>query len=518
MTLDPGTVLDGRYEVEALLGVGGMAEVFLARHVTLGSLHAVKLIDGLSPAVRRRLLAEGQIQAALRHPNVVAVTDAFETGGTPALVLEYVRGPSLAEVLVEFPLSDLAIDDLVTQLLAGVEAAHERGIVHRDLKPTNLLIDVGRMVPVLKVADFGLVKVLEGRPRSLTRPGTSLGTPEFMSPEQIRDSSQVDKRADIFSLGAILYELVTRERCFAWEDLLDLYNRIDAGSYVPVRELNPHAPQRVVNANAAALQPDRDRRCPDIPSLRRLWFAGAPPRPSRSPWHDGAWLRFAGRWNPALDPSFSGGHPIPDPSPSPAVPRPPLVRDDRPTLPIATPARPSSAVGWGVAVLAIAAAGAALTLPFVHPPVARPQSRPPTPAVAPKTPDPAPLAEIAAPSAPSALLSRPTRSPVPAPAPAPVPVPVPMPPPDLVLTSTPSPVPPPAPTFEITGADGMTLSLRDDAGHAVPLSDAGFGRYTLIAFFEPRVPTDVATLELSPGSRVTVRCSANARKCVANQN
>lgn len=147
-----------RYEVEALLGAGGMAVVYRVRHTSLGSLHALKVLTHAAPGVARRLMQEGRVQSSLRHRHVVTVTE-------------------------------------------GVAAAHQAGLVHRDLKPGNVLTDTSGPALTAKVADFGIAKLhLADRSVALTGTRVALGTPSYVAPEQILDSKRVDARADLFSL------------------------------------------------------------------------------------------------------------------------------------------------------------------------------------------------------------------------------------------------------------------------------------------------------------------------------
>jgi len=279
MPLTPGQSID-RYTVERFLGRGGMAEVYKVRHATLGSLHALKVLTDLTGRIRERLIQEGQLQNRLQHPNVVRVTDVFEVGGSTGLLMEYVEGPSLAGWLADnHPDFDEA-ERVFQGVLAGVERAHELGIVHRDLKPGNIMMSVqrGRWQP--KVADFGLAKALErdDAPEH-TRSGMLLGTPGYMSPEQIRDSKTVDHRSDIFSLGCVLYVLVCRRRPFHGTDTLEVFNAVANGRFIPPRQLNPEIPERMERAIAGCLLADRDARIPDCATLRQVLDA----RPSWSP-------------------------------------------------------------------------------------------------------------------------------------------------------------------------------------------------------------------------------------------
>ncbi|MCB9669562.1 MAG: serine/threonine protein kinase [Alphaproteobacteria bacterium] len=217
---DPGGLLRlgetvEKYVIEGELGQGGMARVYRVRHQTLGTHHALKVLTLASPGVRKRLLLEGRTQARLRHPNIVAVTDVLELPFGTGLILEFINGPTLEDLVLrkrELPFE--AIDELAAAgVLEGVAYAHGEGLVHRDLKPANVLCQIvgGRLVP--KVADFGLVKSVDGL--SNTRSGVAMGTPRYMSPEQIRDAKHVDERTDVFAMGVVLYFLITGRDCFA---------------------------------------------------------------------------------------------------------------------------------------------------------------------------------------------------------------------------------------------------------------------------------------------------------------
>lgn len=284
-----GTQVD-RYVIEGVLGEGGMAVVYRARHAQLGSAHAIKVLTIPSKAIRERLLMEGRVQANIRSRNVVPVTDIVDVDGAPGLVMELVDGPSLAELLLtcgRLPIEQ--VDELARGILAGAAAAHRAGLIHRDLKPGNILLartDEG-LVP--KITDFGLAKVLdavEDADLHHTRSSATLGSPRYMSPEQIRSAKGVDPRSDVFSLGAILYELVTGSPAFEGRDLMEIFTAITEGRYRPVRELAPDAPDRAVAAIEAALQVSPDARPQDVEALASLWrgpVADAASLPPSSP-------------------------------------------------------------------------------------------------------------------------------------------------------------------------------------------------------------------------------------------
>ncbi len=279
MELAPGTTID-RYTVEVLLGTGGMGSVYRVRHTELGSTHALKLLHSSRPGLTERLLQEGRLQSGLQHPGVLRVTDLVQHQGHPALVLEFVEGRSLADHLDGRPFDADRLDVLVRRLLEGVAAAHRHGLIHRDLKPENVLMAEvdGQLQP--KVADFGLARALHANGPRLTASNTPMGTPAYMAPEQFRDASRVDARADVFSLGAILYELVTGRMAFSGS-LPEVLGKAGWGDYAPVLELVPDAPQAWVDAIDGALRPDPDDRIADVSDLLATW-AGAPrPSPDR---------------------------------------------------------------------------------------------------------------------------------------------------------------------------------------------------------------------------------------------
>ena len=245
--MKPGTLLDNRYEVIKELGSGTFAVVYLARHSSLLSLHAVKVLDeklAADPAIRNRFLAEGRIQAQLRHPNVVSVSDIV-THPCAGLVLEYVEGPTLAEWIGERAGNVPTVQQVLAlflPVLSGVGAAHRQGIVHRDLKPDNILVardSTGKVRPM--VGDFGIAKVVGGSleiGKKKTQIGMRMGTLQYMSPEQVKGSQDLDSRSDIFALGAILYEVVTGKMAFDRDSEWETQQSIVAGTFEP--------PERIV--------------------------------------------------------------------------------------------------------------------------------------------------------------------------------------------------------------------------------------------------------------------------------
>jgi len=298
--LEPGQIVEHRYEVVRPLGEGAMGQVFEVRHVGLHSRHAMKVLDPAltgDPELRQRFLDEGRIQAQLSHPHIAAVTDIV-TDPHPGLVMEYVEGQTLSERLVEAG-GPLALDEIraiLEPVLRAVAAAHAAGVVHRDLKPSNILLErdaEGELRPV--VVDFGIAKVLADASVSAshsTRTGTLLGTLQYMSPEQVRRADDIDERSDVFSLGAIVYEMATGRPAFAADSEYDIMHRIVQGAYEPPERLVDGLPDDLARCIECALALEPADRFESVSSMRRALAAvtggGRPaarprPRPAAAP-------------------------------------------------------------------------------------------------------------------------------------------------------------------------------------------------------------------------------------------
>ena len=290
--LEPGTLLDNRYEVVRPLATGGMATIYLVRHLGLESLHALKVPDPSlfhHPEARQRFTTEGRLQALLRHPHIVQVTDIV-ISPVPGLVMEYVEGGTLDELRerlpggrVELPL----LKELFLPVLDAMAEAHGHRVVHRDLTPRNILVvrgQQGRLHP--KVTDFGIAKVSQDTPdqKYRTRTGALLGTRPYMSPEQIRGATEVDARTDIFALGAILYEVVTGRVAFDADNDFELMKRITEGTYPPPEQVLPELPEGLRQCIRQALAVDPAERFQDCGAFRAaLERALEPPRPEAPP-------------------------------------------------------------------------------------------------------------------------------------------------------------------------------------------------------------------------------------------
>jgi eukaryotic-like serine/threonine-protein kinase len=195
--------LDGRVQLKALLGAGGMGEVHRAWDSALERPVAVKFLLGSDPREADRLLLEARLQARVDHPGVVRVFEVGTLGGRPCIVLQLVEGGSLAAFAPGATLQEKV--ELVRQAAEGLHAAHREGLVHRDVKPGNVLVDRSAPAPRALVTDFGLAR---GEERGLTRSGLPPGTLEYMSPEAILDEGPIDFRADVYALGATLYSIL----------------------------------------------------------------------------------------------------------------------------------------------------------------------------------------------------------------------------------------------------------------------------------------------------------------------
>ena len=240
----------GRYRVERTLGQGGMAVVYLAHDEELCRLVAVKVLaDHLAgdDNFRARFVQESKLAGRLSHPNVVQVYDAGETEGSPYIVMEYVPGDTVAQ---RGKLAHSDVVALALQACAGLQHAHNAGLVHRDVKPANLLV---REDDVLKIADFGIARAAELT--RLTQHGTVLGTAAYLSPEQAA-GEEVTAAADIYSLGAVVYELLTGRPPYEFESLAELAVRQRGGVITPLRDLEPSVPEPVEAAVMHALARD----------------------------------------------------------------------------------------------------------------------------------------------------------------------------------------------------------------------------------------------------------------------
>jgi class 3 adenylate cyclase len=280
MELVPGTCIE-RYVVEARMQAGVLATSYRVRHTTLETLHLLMVQNGPAQALRNRLVAGARIQARLRHPHVVAATDVLDLGGFAAVVLDHVEGATLEEVITSHDLTEAEVDSLAHGLFEGVGWLYQNGVVHRNLKSRNVLVDLAGPAVVPKVTDFTLARVLgEPVPPSKKAPRV-FGTPEFMAPEQTVDSDAVDHRADVWSLGVVLYHLCTGRLPFDGPDSASVIALLRTGRYATLRDAAPGTPPRWAEAVRAALVVDPKERAPSPEAVAELWFGGSAERPKR---------------------------------------------------------------------------------------------------------------------------------------------------------------------------------------------------------------------------------------------
>ena len=255
-----GTII-GEYEVIDELGRGGMGVVYKARHTKLNRIVALKMIlNGAhtTPQQLERFLTEARAVAALQHPNIVQIFDIGEQDGLPWFTLEFVDGSDLQGVLKGVPQTPEDCARTVETLARAMHYAHEQNIIHRDLKPANVLVSKDG---VAKVTDFGLAKELEDLSSEKTRTGTIMGSPSYMSPEQAEGkTAEVGPPSDQYSLGAVLYQMITARAPFAAAKPLDTITQVVKNEPIPPRKFQPEVPADLETICLKTLQKDPQHR------------------------------------------------------------------------------------------------------------------------------------------------------------------------------------------------------------------------------------------------------------------
>jgi serine/threonine protein kinase len=418
--VDPwiGRVLSNVYRVEAKIGEGGMGAVYGARHVHLGKQYAVKVLGAAiasNATAVERLKQEAIAASSIDHDNIVEVIsfDRYADGAV-FIVMEHLRGENLADRVERGPIPMHQALAIGHQIAAALGKAHDAGIVHRDLKPENVFLAKKGDGERVKVLDFGISKVksADAEQVKMTRTGQLVGTPLYMSPEQARGETDIDRRVDVYALGVILYEMLTGSPPFEGRNYFELLWKHGNEEPQPLKRRNPnvHIPDEVEAVVLRALAKSRDERFPTMDELAAALAIAAPDVPIATS-------------SPSLPPRDSGaGRPssgvvvLPASEPSiESIPAPPLQR---------TPPWMAAAVGalvlGGTIAIAIAAtstspepsasgsppddgptptAAAAPSTPEAVPPTTTPAA-PTTPPGETAAPDPARVAEVALDSTP----------------------------------------------------------------------------------------------------------------------
>ena len=269
--LKPGTVFE-KYTVEKMLGRGGMGCVYLVRHNVLDSFFALKVLFPRAAEKNKlfidRFLQEAKLACKIRHPNLIAVYDAGRNpdNGLYYLVMDDVPGGSVRDLLDKERRLDLALAvRTVKQTAQALTAAYEHHMVHRDIKPDNIMFDADGTA---KLADLGIAKLTDNQEITLTASHSVFGTPAYMSPEQARDSSKVDSRADIYSLGIVFYEMLTGRRPYRGDSAIEVLSQVLSDADIPdIRKIRPTIPAELAELILEMTAKNLEKRIPDPATL-----------------------------------------------------------------------------------------------------------------------------------------------------------------------------------------------------------------------------------------------------------
>jgi serine/threonine-protein kinase len=274
LALSPGQIIADKYRLDAVIGVGGMGVVLAATHVALGQRVAIKLLRDASDDSIARFKREARLLVKLKNQHVARVFDVGSLDDeTPFIVMELLDGQDLSKLLEQR--GRLTVEEAVDYVLESTEAvaeAHVLGMVHRDLKPANLFLASGPGgTTTVKVLDFGVSKMLDAKAEveqtsagALTHEGVALGSPGYMAPEQMTSSRDVDARADIYSLGAMLYRLVTGQNPYKGNSLVAVLASMAMAPLPPLKSIVPDVPDGFAQAVECCLAQDRNARFPTV--------------------------------------------------------------------------------------------------------------------------------------------------------------------------------------------------------------------------------------------------------------
>src|ERR1700679_2883312 len=245
MNLQIGSTI-GDYQIVGVLGAGGMGKVYKVRNVISDRLEAMKvLLPDLvaQPELADRFLREIKVQASLEHPNIASLHTAVRVENQLLMLMEFVDGMTLEQRLTDWPLPVSEAVDYIAQVLSALEFAHQHGVIHRDIKPANMMLTPAGVV---KLMDFGIAKA--STDQRLTMTGTTMGSLYYMSPEQIQGAANIDSRADLYSVGVSLYELVTGKRTFDGDSQFAIMSAHLEKTPVPPVAIDPKLPQALNDA------------------------------------------------------------------------------------------------------------------------------------------------------------------------------------------------------------------------------------------------------------------------------
>jgi len=261
-----GTVLSGKYRLDELLGVGGMGAVYSSTHLELGRKMAIKTLHQAyvkDKTAWERFRLEARTAASIGHDNICEVFDFGETDdGSPYLVMPVLKGCNFSEFLKNDALPMETLVDIMCQTLSALQAAHSEGIVHRDLKPDNIFITkVGDRQDFVKLLDFGISKIINaGADTELTQTGVVMGTPNYLTPEQVKGSRDIDQRVDIYAIGVIMYKALTGRRPFNGTTNSEIIYKIIYGALPTITSLNPNVPVELEKVVLKAMSRDSANR------------------------------------------------------------------------------------------------------------------------------------------------------------------------------------------------------------------------------------------------------------------
>ncbi len=282
--LSAGQIVADKYRIDGVMGTGGMGVVVAATHVELDQKVAIKFLREISPEALARFQREARLLVRLKSPHVARVFDVGALDDdTPYIVMEHLDGSDLASIATsrgKLPVGETV--DYIVQASEAVAEAHALGMVHRDLKPANLFLAKGPGgTTSVKVLDFGVSKILDDRstgandaPRGgdLTNEGVALGSPGYMSPEQMTSARDVDERSDIFSLGALLYRLVAGQTPYKGNSVVSILAQMATEPLPPLRSFAPDAPERFAEIVERCLAHDKAARFPTVAHLAHALF------------------------------------------------------------------------------------------------------------------------------------------------------------------------------------------------------------------------------------------------------